>query len=665
MSLENSSNKIFRGSIYTVLGFKNRKCFEDTVSKPLRKEVWNKFVDCFKSEMANPANLLIVTNIVSSIAQKDPNSNFYKVSDIISYKPQDASKREKAIRESTDILQSMNLEIVFNELAEIKKEAESILNSPLNLPGGGGLPNKELFEQTRQYIDGLEKLFKARKEEVVRSIVSGRADLLGKKYCESPAKREDAMLILLDDELRKFYDITVKEKGLDSMVSYKECKRLYEETKHERSQSNVTIAALEPVEISVNKVVVQPLANESSKECEKNRTRRTETGAGHRQEQGSHIREILGEKIAKLEGRKTVAKEEKSGMLDRTVSLVQNFISHDLRDGKMDTDVKQQTESLHEKTHQSPQSTEGRLDVVQAQLEQEKPELQGKLNERKEELDKMVVGVEELNKTNTGLEEKINNLTDQVDNLNREKSSLDSQLEEKKKELDNVNEKLAQEQLKASQLGDQVTKLTREVDETKSRLKNDEIELKQAKQDASMLEDKVSQSDRQNSQLQGKLDNTQQSLDEKIGELSRINEENIKLQSELKLKKHENNDLKTKLQESTTKSKGQEGRVEDLQKQLQSKNEELNGKNKELSSISAQSRKHIAYASVSFVLSGAFAVSASLTMSYLAICISLAVAALVSLVAGCYCSCKASTALSNVEEIENCISHTASRTQVT
>lgn len=240
----------------------------------------------------------------------------------------------------------------------------------------------------------------------------------------------------------------------------------------------------------------------------------------------------------------------------------------------------------------------------------------------------------------------------------------ESQLEERlTKELNDVKEKLAQEQQKASQLGDQVTKLTREVDEAKAQLKSDEMELKQAKQDASMLEDKVAQSGRQNSQLQEKLDNTQQSLDEKIGELSQINEENIKLQSELKLKEYENNYLKTKLQESTSKSKGQERQVEDLQRQLQSKNEELNGRNKELSAISAQSRKYIAYASVYFVLFGAFAVSTSLTMSYLATCISLAVAALVSLVVGCYCSYKASKALDNVEvdQIGNCVDPGASR----
>ncbi|QDH18420.1 hypothetical protein wCauA_01845 [Wolbachia endosymbiont of Carposina sasakii] len=81
---------------------------------------------------------------------------------------------------------------------------------------------------------------------------------------------------------------------------------------------------------------------------------------------------------------------------------------------------------------------------------------------------------------------------------------------------------------------------------------------------------------------------------------------------------------------------------------------------------SAYSRKQIIYASVSLVLSSACAVGANLTMFNLAICISLTVATLTFLAVGCYYSYKASTALSSVEvdQVENCINHTASETQV-
>lgn len=75
----------------------------------------------------------------------------------------------------------------------------------------------------------------------------------------------------------------------------------------------------------------------------------------------------------------------------------------------------------------------------------------------------------------------------------------------------------------------------------------------------------------------------------------------------------------------------------------------LNGKNKKFSAVSARSRKQVIYASVAFVLYGVFAVGVILTMFHLAICISLAVAALTFLAVGYYCLYEANTALSSVE----------------
>ncbi|WP_246165583.1 TomO hydrophobic C-terminal domain-containing protein [Wolbachia endosymbiont of Cardiocondyla obscurior] len=93
----------------------------------------------------------------------------------------------------------------------------------------------------------------------------------------------------------------------------------------------------------------------------------------------------------------------------------------------------------------------------------------------------------------------------------------------------------------------------------------------------------------------------------------------------------------------------QESQIQSLQEQLESKNKELNGKNEKFLGASTHSKRQGNYASVSFVLSGAFAVGASLTIPYLAICITFAVAASIFLAVGCYCSYKANTALSNVE----------------
>ncbi|UFO00501.1 hypothetical protein LOK48_00690 [Wolbachia endosymbiont of Corcyra cephalonica] len=86
--------------------------------------------------------------------------------------------------------------------------------------------------------------------------------------------------------------------------------------------------------------------------------------------------------------------------------------------------------------------------------------------------------------------------------------------------------------------------------------------------------------------------------------------------------------------------------------ELQTQNQDLNNKNRKLSEASIYNRRQSNYASASFVLSGAFAIGACLTISNLEICISLAVAAFVFLTIGCYCSYKASTVLSDVISTE-------------
>ncbi|WP_374699348.1 hypothetical protein [Wolbachia endosymbiont (group A) of Limnophora tigrina] len=86
--------------------------------------------------------------------------------------------------------------------------------------------------------------------------------------------------------------------------------------------------------------------------------------------------------------------------------------------------------------------------------------------------------------------------------------------------------------------------------------------------------------------------------------------------------------------------------------ELQAQNQDLKNKNRKLSEANIYNRRQSNYAYASFVLSGAFAVGACLTISNLEICISLAVAAFVFLTIGCYCSYKASTVLSDVISTE-------------
>lgn len=78
----------------------------------------------------------------------------------------------------------------------------------------------------------------------------------------------------------------------------------------------------------------------------------------------------------------------------------------------------------------------------------------------------------------------------------------------------------------------------------------------------------------------------------------------------------------------------------------------LSNKNEKPSQAISPSRKQSNFASASFVLSGAFAVGACLTIPNLEICIPLAVTAFAFFTIGCYCSYKANTALSDVKSTQ-------------
>lgn len=78
----------------------------------------------------------------------------------------------------------------------------------------------------------------------------------------------------------------------------------------------------------------------------------------------------------------------------------------------------------------------------------------------------------------------------------------------------------------------------------------------------------------------------------------------------------------------------------------------LSNKNEKSSQAISPGKKQSNCASASFVLSGAFAIGACLTIPNLEICIPLAVTAFAFFTIGCYCSYKANTALSDVKSTQ-------------
>ncbi|WP_265042275.1 MULTISPECIES: AAA family ATPase [unclassified Wolbachia] len=163
-------------------------------------------------------------------------------------------------------------------------------------------------------------------------------------------------------------------------------------------------------------------------------------------------------------------------------------------------------------------------------------------------------------------------------------------------------------------------------------------------------EERFEELDSRNSNLEQGLDSVRKDLIK----VTQCTKEYTQLKDDLKTITEKYTQLKSELESMvTTELKKHEStlenRVKDLQKQFEGKNKELNSKYEKFLGASNNSKRQGSYASISFVLSGASAVGASLTMFHLAMCLSLAVAALIFLAAGCYCLYKANTTLSNVE----------------
>ncbi|WP_353277193.1 hypothetical protein [Wolbachia endosymbiont (group B) of Villa cingulata] len=189
--------------------------------------------------------------------------------------------------------------------------------------------------------------------------------------------------------------------------------------------------------------------------------------------------------------------------------------------------------------------------------------------------------------------------------------------------------------------------------------------------------------------LKPKLNNPRQSLTEKTNELTRVKgqltekekepnnasqrvsqiekEKNFEKQKLEELKngkiqetqgkitqlivvESKNNDLKAQVQKSESTNEQLENQIKNLEKQLKSKNKDIEGKKeKDLTVSTRKTKDKINYASAFFILSVVCTVGANLPIPYLIIRITFAVIASASLLVGLYCSCKANTALKNVE----------------
>ncbi|MFV0949525.1 lipase [Wolbachia endosymbiont of Nasonia giraulti] len=371
----------------------------------------------------------------------------------------------------------------------------------------------------------------------------------------------------------------------------------------------------------------------------------------------------LEEKIKLLEQEVAKPTNDKTQLEGRLKSIQQSLVGKtkelDDEKGKL-TQEQQKTNQLNDQIDKLTAEFKGTKD----QLAEKKAEL----DEQTRTVTKLNDTIKELKETNAELERKNSNLANRLEKLEEAKTKLEEKVEFAEKELRDakaqfresergLREVKAQLEQENSNLSSQARELKGKCEQTEVQLVESEqklaeetskvmqlskesnearAQLEKKKKEIGKLKDQVDQMTIQNNQLEGQLDDARQSFADQIMQ-----------------RENENNDLKTKLQEIENKSEVLE---KSLQKQFESKNEELSEK---FLKARTYSKRQGNYASVSFVLSGAFAVGTSLTMVHLAMCVSLAVAALTFLAVGCYCSYNANTALNNVEvsQIGNDLSH--------
>lgn len=341
----------------------------------------------------------------------------------------------------------------------------------------------------------------------------------------------------------------------------------------------------------------------------------------------------LDRKIAELKNRKLFTKEGKNDTLSIVGDLTQNFISYNFMEGKMPTNTEQQVEnSLGQEELESMknqlENLQKELDEKiskEIQLTEEKNQLKSQLNGMNQELEKAKRKNRELKDTIQELSTKNTALEDQ----NKELEKLKSENENKSQQLEEAL-KIQSEQSESQIEGlkTQLNNKNKELDDANQKVVHLKRERDSIKQDLAIKTRELDEAKAQLEENERKLDNTNKNV--------------LKLAEDLRVEKLSQqvtvNNLNGKITQLTQ-------ILEKTKKQLKESESENNDKFLEASTNKRQGN----YASVSFVLSGAFAVGASLTMFHLAMCISLAVAALTFLAVGCYCSYKANTALSDVK----------------
>lgn len=251
---------IIEKNLYTILGFKDVEDLEHKTSKSVNKKIWQLFIDCFTKEIDYVATKQVVKNVVCNIAKSAQGNAFTEAESLILNEKQDNKKRERAIKKATSILKKINPKKAFNELSVIKKQAEDFLQTDFYKAQSKPLPGfatsgAQLFAETLKYIETLEKLSEVKKEDLTKSFLLNYISSLNKKYPKSQGKREDAIRILSSDELKNFYNKGVEEGILQPLVSYKECRNLYDKMSQTKNECIIKKEEQEKASKSITSII--------------------------------------------------------------------------------------------------------------------------------------------------------------------------------------------------------------------------------------------------------------------------------------------------------------------------------------------------------------------------------------------------------------------------
>lgn len=233
-------------NLYTILKFKDKEDFENWTNQRvlINQEIWQLYASSLVKDMDHSENKGIARNIIENVAtnavKKELGNTNDKARNEIKQQLTDLENNKTAMqakKKIIKILSEVDEKQALAELQVIKKQAKDFVQGKFykdnekefKKPGTAA----SLFAKMQDYITSLEESA----DNQISTLLSERIRTLSTKYPHSSDEMNNAMQILANNELRKFYDIGIQNGTLSPVISYEECK-----TKMEKKIENQELA---------------------------------------------------------------------------------------------------------------------------------------------------------------------------------------------------------------------------------------------------------------------------------------------------------------------------------------------------------------------------------------------------------------------------------------